>query len=102
MSLHWKIDECGAYSGRMRISGWAFQAAPRIAKNVGDFAASTFQASRNGAQLNLTGNGLDLTTPVGTGVLLDFTDSDRVLTFTGPDMTIGSQTITSTTQFLIA
>lgn len=32
MSLHWKIDECGAYAGRMRISGWAFQAAPRIAK----------------------------------------------------------------------
>ncbi len=30
MSFNWKIDECAAYAGRMRISGWAFQPAPRI------------------------------------------------------------------------
>ncbi|MDP3073390.1 MAG: methyltransferase domain-containing protein [Opitutaceae bacterium] len=30
MALNWKIDECGAYHDRMRLSGWAFQGTPRI------------------------------------------------------------------------
>jgi SAM-dependent methyltransferase len=32
MPLHWKIDECAAYHERLHLSGWCFQAAPRVVK----------------------------------------------------------------------
>ena len=67
-----------------------------------DFPANTYQAERIGGQLHLFGNGLDLVTPAGAGLLIDFPDSNRSLAFSGQSMFLGAQVINTSAQFLFA